>query len=211
VDIHPPEHPIRSLRDFVVQIFTITCGIVIALGLDDLVVHRREAALASETRMDFTGEITDNLTKLREVRALADGNEAWLQAAIDWCDARLKHQTAKEPANTVTRTFPALRNAAWETAFATQAIRLLTFPEAKALAMAYNHQVTLTEIIGHARDQWLNLAGFAGNTDDLQEAEIRVAERQLRVAYAYDKSVASLEDKLIGEFTAAQAAMAKAQ
>jgi hypothetical protein len=209
MDIHPPEHPIRSVRDFLLQMFTITCGILIALGLDSLVLHRREANLARETRQDFSAEIADNLSKLRSVRALADGNDAWIQTAIAWYDARLKHKSAKEPDANITRTFPALRNAAWETALATQAIRLLSFPEAKALATAYNHQVTLTEIIGRARDQWIALSGFAGNADDATEEELRSADEQLRVAYAYNKAVTGLEDKLIGEFAVAQKEIAR--
>lgn len=31
MDIHPPHHPIRSVRDFLLQSFTVTCGIIIAL------------------------------------------------------------------------------------------------------------------------------------------------------------------------------------
>jgi len=211
MDIHPPEHPIRSVRDFLLQMFTVTCGIVIALGLDSLVLQRREAALVRETRADFSAEIADNLAKLRSVRVQDDNAQAWLQTAIDWTDARLKHKTAKAPSDTIDRTFPAVRNAAWETALATQAIRLLTYPEAKSLATAYNHQQRLNEIVARALDQWLNLSGYASNADNLSDDQWRVAEQQLRVALAYDRALSGLEDKLIVEFTAAQDAMRKAE
>jgi hypothetical protein len=68
MDIHPPEHPIRSVRDFLVQMFTVTCGIIIALGLEALVTWRSDASLASVTRADFRAEISENLANLEQVK-----------------------------------------------------------------------------------------------------------------------------------------------
>ena len=78
MDIHPPEHPIRSFRDFAVQIFTVTCGIIIALGLEALVVHRHEARLLRETRAEFSAEIQDSIDKLQSVHGLADRDIKWM-------------------------------------------------------------------------------------------------------------------------------------
>jgi hypothetical protein len=210
MDIHPPEHPIRSVRDFLLQIFTITCGIVIALGLDSLVSGQREARLARETRADFVGEINDNLAKLKELRATGGPAEAYMDRAATAIGAALKHGKPADPGN-ISRSFATLRNAAWETAQATQALRLLSYPEARALATAYNHQISLNELNSRARDQWIALGAYSGDTDDLSDAELREALKQLRVARVYQLALDGLEDKLAGEYQSALAAVNKSK
>jgi hypothetical protein len=52
MDVHPPEHPIRPLRDFGMAILTVTCGIIIALGLESALQSRHDRAIAeSEKRL----------------------------------------------------------------------------------------------------------------------------------------------------------------
>ncbi|HTZ71352.1 MAG TPA: hypothetical protein VMB71_11930 [Acetobacteraceae bacterium] len=208
MDIHPPEHPIRSVRDFLLQIFTITCGIVIALALDGLVVNRRDASLVRTTRQDFAAEIADNMGKVQAIQGRMEADEDWIKQALAYGDARLKHQGNAAFTQIARREFITLRNAAWETALATQAMRLLHFDEARALATAYNQQAQLNEISAHAVDQWIGIAAF-GNIPDLTDAEMRDAMRQLRVAYAYTISIAWLEREQINTYKAAEAAMAQ--
>jgi hypothetical protein len=206
MDIHPPEHPIRSVRDFLIQIFTVTCGIVIALGLEALVESRRDAKLLAATRQDFATEIAENLKKTQEVHDAASHDEAWIRAAVAYGTAMLKHDTSKRLDNIGSRRFVVLRNSAWETALATQAIRLLPFGEARALAAAYNDQAALNEFSARARDQWIGVA-MADDVASLSDPEIRSALGLLRVAYAYTASMEALEGRLIEEYKAAQQAI----
>jgi hypothetical protein len=210
MDIHPPEHPICSVRDFLVQIFTITCGIVIALALEGVVSGWREARLAQETRADFVAELTDNMARVETVHALAEGDEKWMKDMLAWGQARLKHQDAKQPASLEGRRFVALRNAAWETAIATQATRLLGFSQARALAKAYNSQAALNEMSARAREQWIAISGYS-DADVLDDSELRDAARELRVALSYTYSLAVLEERVIGDYKAAQQELSKAE
>jgi len=206
MDIHPPEHPIRSVRDFLIQIFTVTCGIVIALGLEALVESRRDAKLLAETRQDFATEIAENLQKTQEVQARAAGDEAWIRNALAYGAAMLKHDTSKKLDDIGNRKFVVLRNSAWETALTTQAIRLLPFGEARALAAAYNDQAALNDFSARARDQWIEVA-TAGDVSNLTDPEIRAALGLLRVSYAYTASMELLQTRLIEEYMAAQKAI----
>jgi hypothetical protein len=208
MDIHKPKHPIHGVREFLFEIFTVTCGIVIALSLEGLVESRRDARLVRETRQDFAAEIAENLQKTQAVHDEAAADEAWFHAALAYGAARLKHDTSKTLDDPGPRRFVVLRNSAWETALATQAIRLLRFDEAHALATSYNDQAALNEISARARDQWIGIAA-ADNVADLSDAEIRTAMGLLHVSYAYTLAMAGLEARLIDEYKAAQKAISK--
>ncbi len=57
MDIHAPDKPLHTFKDFAIHIAVVTIGILIALGLEGLreVVHDR--ALVRETRENFTVEL----------------------------------------------------------------------------------------------------------------------------------------------------------
>ncbi len=210
MDIHPPEHPIRSLRDFAVQIFTVTCGIVIALALEAFVTGRHEARLLRETRQDFSAEISDSIQKLQNVHALVDHDTKWMQAALDWGDARLKHQPGKAPAFPDGRSFTVLPVSAWTTAQATQVLPLMRFAELRALAKAYNGGVAFNELSSRAREQWIGMGKF-GDLDALNDDQVRAGLGELRVTLVYTNSLAAFEERLIAEYQAAEKEIRKAE
>jgi hypothetical protein len=59
VEIHPP-HAIRSWKDFLVELLTITTGILIALSLEGIRESMRDRALVREARENIRREIADN-------------------------------------------------------------------------------------------------------------------------------------------------------
>jgi hypothetical protein len=208
MDIHPPEHPIRSLRDFLLQIFTITCGIVIALGLEEIVRWRTDEALANVTRADFKAEISENLANLERLRPGMQADFQWEQAMVAWGEGKLRHQDSKQPALLAQRTFTMLPKSAWDTALATQAIHQLRFKEARQLATTYGKQASLNDLEDHATYQWISLSSY-GDLDLLNDQESRAALGELRVAAAYTGSIIGTEDKVIASYKAALAELGK--
>src|SRR5207302_1432447 len=59
VDIHPP-HAIHSWKDLLVQLGTITAGVLIALSLEGVRETIRDRALVREARANIKREIADN-------------------------------------------------------------------------------------------------------------------------------------------------------
>lgn len=57
MEIHAPEEPVRSIRDFIVHIAIVTIGILIALGLDGAREMLHEHRLVHETRENFDQEL----------------------------------------------------------------------------------------------------------------------------------------------------------
>jgi hypothetical protein len=208
MDIHPPEHPIRSVRDFLVQMFTVTCGIIIALGLEALVTWRSDASLASVTRADFRAEISENLANLEQVKPGMQSDFTWMSAMISYGEAKMRHVPGHEPALIGARSFISLPKSAWDTALATQAIHHLRFAEARQLASTYSKQAALNDLEDHAIYQWLTLTGW-GDPDALNDADLRVALGELRVAAAYTGSILATEEKVIASYRAALGALGK--
>ena len=60
LDIHPPTKPIHSVKDFLLHLFTITRGILIALGLEGVVERAHHRNLAREAKTNLVREMTDN-------------------------------------------------------------------------------------------------------------------------------------------------------
>jgi hypothetical protein len=210
MDIHPPEHPIRSLRDFLVQIFTVTVGIIIALGLEALVTWRGDVALARAARADFTAELTANIDKINQQLPGMKGDQTWMAAMITWGEAKLKHAPTKSPPDLPdSRRFVVMSNAAWDTALATQAIHHLRFTEARSLADAYTTQKILNDLTIRAEEQWLGMAAYSGDPDAMTDAELRTGLATLRVAAVYTGSLLALEQKIVAQDKAALAELAK--
>ncbi len=212
MDIHPPEHPIRSMRDFLMQIFTITCGILMALGLEQFVQWRHDEALAAQARADFLSEIAANNT---EIRSVLDGEAALDGALRDWIsygEARMQHQAKAPPALAVLegRGFAQLSTSAWEAAIATQAIAHLRFAETRALFSAYTAQQSLHDLTQRAIEHYVGLGGFGDPTkvpDALMPEELRV----LRVNYGYARSIAILAGVVQSKYAAAEAELKRAR
>ena len=57
MDIHPPEGPTNSLKDFAIHIVVVTIGILIALGLEGVREMVYAHTLVRETRENFRREI----------------------------------------------------------------------------------------------------------------------------------------------------------
>jgi hypothetical protein len=203
LEIHPPEHPIRSFRDFAVQIFTVTCGIIIALGLEARVVHRHEARLLRETRAQFSAEIRDSIDKLQSVHALADRDIKWMRDMLDWGALRLKHKPAKPPDFLDARSFTVLPDEAWTTAEATQALPLMRFTELRALAKVHTYATAFNDVSARGREQWLGVIRY-GDLESLTDDEIRTGLGDLRVTLAYTMSLKAYEEKLIKQYQDAE-------
>jgi hypothetical protein len=166
--------------------------------------------LLRETRQDFLAEMNDCIEKLQNVHGLVDHDTKWMQATLDWGDARLKHQPGKAPDFPDGRSFTVLPVSAWTTAQATQVLPLMRFAELRALAKAYNGGVAFNELSNRAREQWVGMAKFA-DLDSLTDDQVRAGLGELRVTLVYTISLAKFEEKLIAEYQDAEKEINKAE
>ena len=207
MDIHPPKHPIVSVRTFLIELFTVTCGIVIALGLEGLIVAHHEAGLRRQAEREFRAEIAANRSRLDTVLKAEPTASAMIETLLAYGTERLAHHPASLPKDlTITRSFSLLPNDAWQTALATQAIGQLSFDEVRGLSALQDGVVVFNDFETRAREQWIGIAAF-GDPATLTDDEVRVALQSVRIAYAYQRSIATLAHDLLGKADAASRAL----
>jgi hypothetical protein len=210
MDIHPPKRPIASVREFLLEIFTVTCGIVIALGLEGA-VHARDARhLARQTRDDFMTEVSANRATIAQRLAGAKADQALLLSLIEDCTKRLAHQLSALPPTTLGRDFTALPLDAWQTALATRGIGELDHPTVRALSAAYDAQGAFNTLLARSLDEWLAVAAYGDIATDT-DAQARQALEHLRIGYGLAVSMVQIEKNLDQLYGKAQNALRDAQ
>jgi hypothetical protein len=137
MDLHPPGGPVRSVKDFFVHIGVVTLGILIALGLEQLVESHHRANLAKIAVAGFRQELKYNEGQVREMLARMPE----LQGKIDTAIAKLAPNAG--PGNAAASIdYPGISmdlvsTASWDTAIATQALNELPFEAVTRYAQAY--------------------------------------------------------------------------
>jgi hypothetical protein len=72
MDVNPPQHPIHSVKDFLLHLLTITVGLLIALALEAAVQHLHHRHLVRDAQQNLQQEIAAN----RKQYAI---NAQWIQ------------------------------------------------------------------------------------------------------------------------------------
>lgn len=67
MEIDLPRAPIESVKDFFIHLFTITVGILIALGLEQSLEAYHHYQLANEARANIVSELQDNKHSLDDL------------------------------------------------------------------------------------------------------------------------------------------------
>ena len=123
LDVHAPEHTPHTVRDFFLHIFTITIGLLIALGLE-AAVDRHHVHLRHEADANILSEIRDNEHELSDVLGHIPREKQMLATALAFLDARVqnKHYELKnldlgmDLVHTATRASkPQTRRVLWDT------------------------------------------------------------------------------------------------
>jgi hypothetical protein len=84
LDVHPPHRPIEGVGEFFLHLFTISVGLLIAVGIEAAVERHQHRELAAEARDTMTAEIRKNSRDVAD--ALKD---------IDREQQKLKHNLAE--------------------------------------------------------------------------------------------------------------------
>jgi hypothetical protein len=82
MDIHAPEGPTRSFKDFAIHILIVTVGILIALGLDGIRATVHEHNLLVETRATFRTELELDRKRLVDETANVNDKSAALESTL---------------------------------------------------------------------------------------------------------------------------------
>ncbi len=208
MDVHPPHSPIRGVKDFFLHLFTITVGLLIALGLEAAVEHGHQRHQLAEAREAIRAELEENKRNLTEVKPkLADQQKA-LDAMLAEVSARRAHAAGVRSAPRIPLVGVTLSRAHWETARASGALALMPQDEASRLAGIYQVQAIVDEIQVQAVSGFAPLLGALPESDavgagePLSAAELVPLEEKIRNSLGHSRvlarAVGELEKKYEG-------------
>jgi hypothetical protein len=163
LDVHPSEHGIHGTRDFFLHLFTITIGLLIALGLEAGVEALHHRHQRKEAEMLVRGEIQHNLTKLRDGAPEATAELHQMMHVLQTLEARAQSQPGVlDDKEFIFRESP-MQDAAWRTANSTGALTLMDYAEVERFSDAYKEQALLQTMEEQALDDYLELLPILAN------------------------------------------------
>ncbi len=161
LDVHAPEHGIHNVREFFLHLFTITCGLLIALGLENAAEswHHRQERKEAETLI--REEITENRKGLLEAKPRLVAEIKGMHAMLVFVTARSKDEPATLPSGATDFNESTIPDSAWRTASSTGVVQWLPYAEVQRFADAYKEQGMLQAAAEQALNDYFELGSFA--------------------------------------------------
>jgi len=137
VDIHAPHGSIHSWKDFLIQLGTITAGVLIALSLEGVRETIRDRALVREARENIRRELLDNKRGVDGEIAKMNERAKQFDATMRYTDDLLKKKKSDVHTVQLGFDFPTLSIASWQTAERTGALAHMDYAEVQKYAGVY--------------------------------------------------------------------------
>jgi hypothetical protein len=180
MELHVPHGSIRSIKDFLVHIGIVIVGVIIALGLSQLVEAYHRSRMAAETLGGFRREI---IFAKSQVKQVLDSIPAW-RSQIDTEIARLSatptQSTDQDPIRYPEPAFQIIRKASWETAIATQIIGALPPDKVRGYELAYEELTIFVDEERIGVGYWYELNKYGENAAALSAEDRRALIKELR-------------------------------
>jgi hypothetical protein len=190
VEIHPPHQPTHSVREFLVQLVTITTGVLIALSLEGALEWNHYRMLVREARETIAREIADNKNEIDTTLADLDKRQQDLDTALRMTGELLKAKKSGIRQVGLGFSFAELSAASWQSAERTGAVAHMEYAEVQEYTRLYGVQQLFAD---HQRQtlQRLTTALAIVAGGDLHSAAPRDLEllRQQMLAVRADLSV----------------------
>lgn len=146
LDVHLPHGKLGGYSDFLIHLFTITVGLLIAVQIESCVEWRHHVHLANEARVELRTEIEHNLAALKKAQP---GLKAWqAQIGADLAAMQRIQDNPDDPeaqqANLkVSASSMTMSDTAWRTAQLTGALAYMPYEEAERYSSIYQAQSAL--------------------------------------------------------------------
>jgi hypothetical protein len=183
IEVHPPNEPVHSWRDFLLHLATITIGLLIALSLEGCVEWWHHRSLVHEAEASMQIEIDSNARQLQGALDDVRKEQDFLKKDI----AVMKKIIAnpKVPNNEDMRVDFRIRTFAdvsWKTAESTGALSYMPYERAQEYAHIYSAQNEIREAEHQAvRDTVLSIAPFLnskkGEVNPGGEEAVKIVDR----------------------------------
>jgi hypothetical protein len=180
MELHPPGGPVRSVKDFFVHIGVVTLGILIALGLEQLVEAQHRAHLAKIAVAGFRKELAYNEAQVKDVLARIPQLQGKIETAISRLAAAPAAGAAEDPIDYPGISLDIVSTASWDTAIATQALNELPFEAVTRYAQAYGTLRLFVETEREGLTIWQGMHRFGTDPAALDKEQRTTLVQELR-------------------------------
>jgi hypothetical protein len=199
MDIHTPEGPTHSFKDFAIHIIIVTIGILIALGLEGIRETIHEHRIVREARENFRAELEANRANLdKELR-----NDGATLAQIDQILADLP-KLRPNPAQFMERVAELkpssyfFSSSRWESALSTGALGHMSVDEVNRYAEVNFLVHTYTALESRAGIDWQLLEAFFSAHQNPTADELNSGVEKLFIYRAETKSLNQVAHEFSG-------------
>ncbi len=208
IEVHPPDEKIHGVRDFLLHLFTITIGLLIALGLEAGVERLHHHHLQEQANVNLRQEIHDNQKALVESHTAITAEKTNLLKVLAFLDAHAAGKPYDTSSITLGYTMPALSDASWKTASATGVLSYMPYNRVQQYATAYHLQDQFMELQKQTLGQYLRLQSYVINgfdPDKLTAVQTQNADADVRQTLAYLVAMDQVGDGLEKDYKTALA------
>jgi hypothetical protein len=182
MDIHGPEGPTRSFRDFAIHIVIVTIGILIALGLEGIRETVHEHHLIVETRATFRQELEGD--RLNLVQETADVKDKSAQVGGILHDLPQLVKSSEELQKRVDNVGPAFylfRGTAWGAASSSGVFAHMNTEEVNRFAEVYSGIEIYQQFSRQTLLDWTATKSFFDSRRSFSAQDAIEGEQKLRV------------------------------
>ena len=165
LDVHAPHHRMQGIKDFLLHLFTITIGLLIALSLEGCVERHNHRVLVREAEDGLRGEIAGNAKIVGSLRQQITDQEKELDANLAVLAQVKTHPGEKHPLSFAFRMRP-FNNVAWKTAQTTGAFAYMPYRDAQTYSTIYATQDDLYKAEQDVVEDVMRAAAYPSTTSD---------------------------------------------
>jgi hypothetical protein len=197
VEIHPSHGAAHSWKDLLIQLATITAGILIALSFEGVREWRHDRALVAEARRNLQREIADNKKELDNELVAVATRTGKIDTALRFAAELLKAKKTDIHRLELELSFPTLGAAAWQTAERTGAFAHMEYDEVQKYASAYTIQELLTGQHRRALEAIAGAIGILTASEDGDPTQAPAAElERFRQRVVELRSILLIEEQI---------------
>jgi hypothetical protein len=192
MELHVPHGSVRSIKDFLVHIGIVTVGVIIALGLSQLVEGYHRSRMAAETMEGFRREIAFAQT---QVKGVVDAVPSWrtqIEAEITMLSAMPTQSAGQAPIQYPETAYQIIRKASWDTAIATQVLEALPPDKVRGYELAYEELKTFVDEERIGVGYWNDLHAYGENAATLSAEDRHALVKELRRYEAFSRFLEDL-------------------
>jgi hypothetical protein len=139
MEIHAPDKPIHSKKEFMFHMFTVVLGILIALALDGMVTWAHHRVLVREARANIATELRNNKETIQKAVPEIQARQKQLQDVISTIDQVEKTRKLSGKLGYGFASYE-LYSTAWKTAAVSGAVTHMEYEQLKDYTDAYDLQ-----------------------------------------------------------------------